>query len=186
MSGIASAMIINGVVLAAVLEADVGSHRKVGVLRIVRPLLMAAGIVPLYLKALTTHGTGLGLELIGAVAGLLAGLAAVKLTHVYRSSRTGKPVSRAGAAYAALWIATIGARSAFSFGSVHWFNAPLGHWMARHDVSVAAVTDSLILMAVAMVLTRTLGLALRAASLPAPAVTSAAATSVEARLATIG
>lgn len=185
MSGIASALIINGVVLAAVLEADLGAHRKVGRLRIVRPLLMAAGIVPLYLKAFATHGAGLGLELAGAAAGLLGGLAALALTQVYRSSRTGKPVSRAGAGYAALWIAIIGARSAFSYGSVHWFSAPLGHWMARHDVSVAAVTDALILMAVAMVLTRTLGLATRSASLPASDLPNAAAAAAESRLATI-
>jgi hypothetical protein len=169
MSGLTSAMIINGVVLAAVLEADVGSHRKVGRLRILRPLLTAAAIVPLYLKAFATHGDGLTLELIGAAAGLLAGLLAAGLTHVYRSPQTHKPVSRAGAWYAALWIIVIGARAAFSYGSVHWFSSPLGHWMARHDVSVAAVTDSLILMAIAMVLTRTINLGLRAAALtPAP------------------
>ena len=39
MSGLTTAMIINGVVLAAVLEADVGPHRTVGRLRILRPLL---------------------------------------------------------------------------------------------------------------------------------------------------
>jgi hypothetical protein len=172
MSGLTSAMIVNAVVLIAVLEADLGSHRKIGRLRIARPLLLAAGIVPLYLKAFATHGTGFGLELIGAAAGILAGVAAASLTHVYRSPETGKPVSRAGAAYAALWITAIGARAAFSYGSVNWFNAPLGHWMARHDVSVAAITDILILMAVGMLLARTIGLATRAASLTQRPVTS--------------
>jgi hypothetical protein len=167
MSGLTTAMIINGVVLAAVLEADVGVHRKVGRLRILRPLLMAAAIVPLYLKAFVTHGTGLGLELAGVALGLLGGLAAAALTRVYRSPKTGKPVSHAGVSYAALWIVIIGARAAFSYGSVHWFSSPLGHWMASHDVSVAAITDSLILMAIGMVLVRTIGLGLRAASLPA-------------------
>jgi hypothetical protein len=165
MSDLTSAMIVNAVVLAAVLEADLGAHRKVGRLRIARPLLLAAGIVPLYLKAFATHGTGLGLEVVGAVAGLLAGIAAASLTHVYRSPTTGKPVSRAGAGYAAMWILVIGGRAAFSYGSVHWFNAPLGHWMARHDVSVAAITDTLVLMAVAMLLARTVGLAIRAITL---------------------
>ena len=59
MSPLTQAMLINAVVLVAVLEADLGPHRKVGRLRIVRPLLMAGAIVPLYLTALTTHGTGL-------------------------------------------------------------------------------------------------------------------------------
>jgi hypothetical protein len=44
-----------GVVLVAVLEADLGAHRKIGWFRIVRPLLMAAAIAPLYLTALTTR-----------------------------------------------------------------------------------------------------------------------------------
>jgi hypothetical protein len=166
MSGVESAMIVNAVVLAAVLEADLGSHRKVGWLRIARPLFLAAGIVPLYLKAFATHGTGLGLEALGAAVGLLLGLAATSMTHVYRSRTTAKPVSRAGAGYAALWITVIGARAAFSYGSAHWFSAPLGHWMVSQDVSVAAITDSLILMAVAMLLARTMGLASRALSLP--------------------
>jgi hypothetical protein len=166
MSGLTTALIINGLVLAAVLEADVGPHRKIGAMRIVRPLLLAAGIIPLYLQALATHGAGLGLELVGAAAGLLGGLIALSLTQVYRSPTTGQPVSRAGAGYAALWVIIIGARSAFSYGSEHWFSGPLVRWMTRHDVSVAAITDALILMAVAMVLTRTIGLFLRARALP--------------------
>jgi hypothetical protein len=166
MSTLTSAMIVNAVVLAAVLEADLGPHRKIGAFRIGRPLLMAAAIVPLYLKAFASHGTGLGLELTGAVAGLLAGVAAASLTHVYRSPTTGQPVSRAGAGYAALWIAVIGARAAFSYGSVNWFGASLGRWMQSHDVSIAAITDTLILMAVGMLLARTLAMASRAITLP--------------------
>lgn len=167
MSDLTSAMIVNGVVLIAVLEADLGPHRAIGRFRILRPLLLAAGIVPLYLEALATSGTGLALEIVGTVAGLVAGLAATVLTHVYRSNSSGRPVSRSGTGYAALWIVIIGARAAFSWGSVHWYAPQLGHWMVRNNVSAAAITDSLILMAVAMLLTRTLGLAGRAAALPA-------------------
>ncbi|MDJ1138271.1 hypothetical protein [Streptomyces iconiensis] len=164
MSTIAQAMIINGVVLLAVLEADLGPHRKIGKLRILRPLLMAAAIVPLFLKNPATHGSGLALECAAAVAGLLVGLLAMAFTTVYRSPRTGAPVSRAGFAYAALWIVVIGARSAFSYGSEHWFGPQLGRWMADNQVSPDALTDALLLMAVAMTLTRTLGLARRASA----------------------
>jgi hypothetical protein len=65
-------------------------------------------------------------------------------------------------AYAALWVAVIAARSCFSIGAVHWFNHPLATWMASHQVTGAAITDTLIIMAVGMTLARTLGLALRA------------------------
>jgi hypothetical protein len=165
MSPLTQAMIVNAAVLIAVLEADLGPHRKIGRMRIVRPLLLTGAIVPLYLTALTTHGTGLTLEIAGAVAGLLLGLLATLLMTVYRSPKTGKPVSRAGAGYAGVWVAVIGARAAFSYGSSHWFRAQLGTWMNNHDVSVDAITNTLILMAVAMVLTRTIGMAARARAL---------------------
>ena len=166
MSTLDQALLINVIVLLAVLEADVGPHRKIGWFRIARPLVLAGAIIPIYLKSLTTHGTGLYLELAGTAAGIALGLTATGLMKVYRSPKTGRPVSRADFGYAILWIAVIGARSAFSYGSVHWFGPQLGTWMAAHHVSSAAITDTLILMAVGMLLTRTLGLALRAGTLP--------------------
>jgi hypothetical protein len=166
MSSLTQAMIINAAVLVAVLEADLGPHRKIGWFRIARPLLLSAGIVPLYLTALATHGTSLALEVAGAVAGLLTGLVAIATMTIYRSPRTGKPVSRAGFGYAALWIIVIGARAAFSYGATHWFSARLGTWMFHHQVSSDTITNTLILMAVAMLLTRTLGMAGRAGTLP--------------------
>ncbi|MGP0024870.1 MAG: hypothetical protein ACLPKE_16160 [Streptosporangiaceae bacterium] len=167
MSGLTDAMIINGAVLAVVLEADLGPHRKIGWFRIARPLVTAAVLVPIYFAGFSSHGTGLILELVATAAGLLLGVAVSALMRVYRSPRTGKPVSRAGFAYAALWIAVIGARAVFSWGSVHWFGPQLSSWMASNAVTVDALTDALLLMALAMTLTRTLGLVGRAARLPA-------------------
>ena len=53
----------------------------------------------------------------------------------------------------------IGARAAFSYGSSHWFHTELGTWMSAHDVSVNAVTNALILMAVARGCAGTVGMA---------------------------
>lgn len=167
-SQLTQAMIVNGVVLGAVLEGDLGSHRKIGPLRILRPALTAAGIVPLFIDPPVNHGAGLVLEIAGAVAGLFGGLAALGLMTVYRSPRTGRPVSHATTPYALLWIAVIGARAAFSYGSFHWFPRQLDHWCAVNQVTGAGITDALIFMAVAMTLTRTIGLGARAATL-APA-----------------
>lgn len=82
--------------------------------------------------------------------------------HVRREPATGRLVTRAGAGYAALWITVIAARSCFSIGAEHWFNHSLGTWMVNHQVTGAAITDALIVMAVAMTLARTLSLAVRA------------------------
>jgi hypothetical protein len=166
MSTLTQAEIVNVIVLAAVLEADLGSHRRIGKFRILRPVLTAALIIPMFLQQVATHGSGLTVELAGLAAGLLAGLLAVRLTRVYRSPRTGKPVSATGWPYAALWIAVVGARAAFSYGSTHWFAGNIAAWMVANHVSVAAITDGLIFMALAMVLTRTLSLAVRARRVP--------------------
>ena len=170
-SELTDAMIVNGVVLATVLATDLGSARKIGTMRLLRPVIAAAIIIPLFIKNPVTHGNGLTVEIAGTVAGLLVGLAAAALMGVYRSPETGRPVSRAGAPYAALWVIVVGARAAFSYGSVHWFQHPLVSWAIANQVSVAAITDGLIFMAVAMVLVRTIGLGLRASRLPAPALT---------------
>jgi hypothetical protein len=165
-SELTEAMIVNGIVLTTVLATDLGGARKIGPMRLARPAIAAAVIIPLFVQSPVTHGMGLLVELSGALAGLLVGLAAAALMGVYRSPATGKPVSRAGAAYAALWTAVIGARAAFSYGAVHWFAQPLVAWGIAHQVSVAAITDGLIFMAVAMVLVRTVGLGVRASRLP--------------------
>jgi hypothetical protein len=164
MSVLIDAEIVNALVLAAVLEADLGSHRKIGRFRILRPMLLTIAIVPIFLKAVSTHGGGLTVELAGAAAGLAGGLLALCLMKVYRSEKTGRPVSAAGGAYALLWIIVIGARALFSYGANHWFENQLGSWLTMHSIPSAAITDGLIFMAVAMVLTRAVGLAARARS----------------------
>jgi hypothetical protein len=168
-SPLTQAELINGVVLAAALHSDLGSHRKIGPVRVLRPLLTAFGVVPLFIDPVVESGDGLALELAGIALGLLGGLAALATTHVYRSPTTGKPVSRAGWPYALVWLVTVGARAAFSYGCFNWFPTQLATWCRAHQVTGAAITDALIFMAVAMMLTRTLGLVARAATLPGSA-----------------
>jgi len=166
MSPITEAMIVNGVVLFAVLEADLGPHRKIGKIRILRPLITIALVIPLFLDRPVTHGNGLLIELAGLAAGLLCGLVATVLMRVYRSPKTGKPVSAASFPYAVVWTVVVGARAAFSYGATRWFPAQLAQWCVAHQVTGAALTDGLIFMAITMVLIRTGGLAARAARLP--------------------
>ena len=82
-------------------------------------MIAAAVIIPFFVARPATHGMALAVEIAGITAGLLGGLAANALIGVYRSPTTGKPVSRAGLPYAIFWTAIIGARAAFSYGSVH-------------------------------------------------------------------
>jgi hypothetical protein len=169
LSELTEAMIVNGVVLATVLATDLGPARKIGPARLLRPVIAAAVIIPLFVDRPVTHGTGLVVELAGIVAGVLVGLAAAAMMGVYRHPQTGQPVSRAGVPYATLWTVVIAARAAFSYGSTHWFESSIVSWAIANQVSVAALTDGLIFMAIVMLLVRTIGLGYRASRLPAPA-----------------
>jgi hypothetical protein len=181
LSELSEAMIVNGVVLATVLATDLGPARKITRIRLLRPVIAAAVIIPFFAASPATSGMALAVEIAGIAAGLLCGLAANALIGVYRSPATGKPASRAGRPYAILWTAIIGARAAFSYGSAHWFTAPLVSWGIAHQVSVAALTDGLIFMAIAMILVRTVALAARAARLPAEVLEPRSAGKVAAR-----
>jgi hypothetical protein len=165
-SELTEAMIVDGAVLAAVLATDLGAARKIGPARLLRPVVTAAVIIPLFADQPVTHGNGLVVEIAGAVAGLLCGLAALALIKVYRSPGTGRPASRAGAPYAIFWTAVVGARAAFSYGAAHWFQPQIVSWAIANQVTEAAVTDGLIFMAIVMVLVRTAGLGVRASRLP--------------------
>jgi hypothetical protein len=167
MSPLTEAVIINGAVLISVLEGDLGPHRKIGRLRILRPLITVAVVIPLFINSPVTHGNGLLVELAGLAAGLLCGGIVSTLMRVYRSPKTGRPVSAAGLPYALAWTVVVGARAAFSIGATHWFPAQLDQWCLAHQVSGAAITDGLIFMALTMVLLRTTSLAARSRRLPA-------------------
>ena len=166
MSPLIQAMIINVAVLFAILESDLGPHRKIGAFRLVRAPLVIAAVIPLFLDRPVTHGNGLLVELAGLAAGLLGGLVVTTLMRVYRSPKTGRPVSAAGLAYAIVWTLIVAARAAFSIGAIHWFPTQLAQWCVTHQVTGAAITDGLIFMAITMVLVRTAGLAARATRLP--------------------
>jgi hypothetical protein len=152
-------LIVNIAVLFAVLEADLG-RRKITTFRILRPLFLAVVIIPLFIAHPATAGNGEIIEIVLAGLGALLGVvAAGRLMTIGFDHASQRCVSTAGAAYGAFWVAVIGTRLLFTYGANHWFNTQLGHWMATNGVSVDALTDALIFMAVAMAVTRTLRLA---------------------------
>src|ERR1700684_3134122 len=87
------ALIINAVVLFVVLKSDLGPRRTVTKFRILRPLVVAGAIVPLFIKHPQTSGTGLTLEIVAVAAGVTLGLLTAILMRVYRSPDTGEPVT---------------------------------------------------------------------------------------------
>jgi hypothetical protein len=89
--------------------------------------------------------------------GQLAG----SLFRVSYDDETNHAVSWAGAPYVLMWLIVTAARIYFTYGAEHVFGPQLGGWMAANQVTVGALTDSLIFVSLAMLLGRTTILAVK-------------------------
>ncbi|MET8627872.1 hypothetical protein ABZW30_29715 [Kitasatospora sp. NPDC004669] len=164
MTGFEQALLVNVAVLVTTLMADLGLKRVTRG-RLTRPLITAAAIVPLFMHTVFTNGIGLTVEVLGAAAGILLGLAAASRLKITRQASDGTVSTTGGWDYAAIWITVSAARTLFSYGASHWFTQSMGRWFVQHGAlptQVSAIaTNGLVLMAVAAVITRTVTLRLR-------------------------
>ena len=169
-----SQYLLNAALLAFVLGTNLGTRRLTR-RRLALPLLLV-GVVGLgFLQHVPTLGNDVTLEAVGALAGVVLGVLAGLLVRVGRDA-SGSVVTRAGAWYAALWVAVVGGRVVFAHGAGHWFGRAIGTFSMEHRITGAdAWTVAFVLMALAMVVARVAVTGVRAHGLSAARRTAAVA-----------
>ena len=153
---------------ALIIGLQVG-RRQLTVRRLLIPFL-AAGIVAFhYLHSVPTVGGNLDFEVSLSLAGALCGVLAGGLMSVERDETTGRIMTRGGLAYAALWIIIFGGRLAFAWAASHVWSHQVAQFSLQHAITgSAAWTAAFILMALSMVIARTVVVAARALLLIRP------------------
>jgi hypothetical protein len=158
-----SEYLLNFALLAFVLYSNLGT-KAVTRKRMVRPLIIVAITAATFLTSVPGAGNDRALEAVGLLSGVALGLVSALLVRVRWT--TAGVVTTAGAGFAALWIATIGGRIAFAYGADHWFSQGLVNFSRSHDITSSdAWAAAFVLMALAMVIARTVVTAAQAVRL---------------------
>lgn len=133
--------------------------------RIALPLVIVVGAGAYYLPGTPLGGGDGRLELSGVLAGAALGLLAAACVALRRAN-DGRVLMQAGWAYALVWVVAIGGRMAFAWAATGPMAQQIGRFSYEHQITGAAAwRAAFVLMALAMVIARTLVLAARAALL---------------------
>jgi len=158
----ATELIIFGGLAVLIIGTQVGRH-SLTLRRFLIPVLVAGVVGFNYLHSVPTAGGALDFEVILTLAGVACGALAGLLMRVERDAQTGRIVTQAGAAFAALWIIVLGGRLAFGWAATNIWQHQVMQFSIQHAItSSAAWTAAFVFMALAMVLTRTAIVAVRA------------------------
>jgi hypothetical protein len=149
--------------LATFIIATQMGRRRLSLRRLLLPFL-AVGIVGYhYLNSVPTVGGDLDFEVNLSIAGALCGVLAASLMTLERDAQTGRIVTQAGVAYAALWVLVFGGRLAFAWAASNLWSHQVMQFSLQHAITgSAAWTAAFVLMALSMVLARTVVTAVRA------------------------
>jgi len=155
--------VINAILVLMVLR-QVREH-QLDLRALAVPVLAVAAAAVFFLHSVPGGGSDIVLELAGVLAG--AGMGAVGgLATRLRTGADGRPLGRAGALAAGMWIGGVGARMAFAFAATHGAGPAIGRFSVAHQITGSdAWVAALVMMALADVLTRLVVVYLRGRSL---------------------
>ena len=118
------------------------------------PVLAVGCAAVLFLRSVPAGGSDLALDLLCVSAGAAMGTVGGLATRL-RLGSDGRPLGRAGALAAGMWIAGVGARMVFYFAATHGAGPAIAAFSISHHITgSAAWTAALVMMALADVLTR--------------------------------
>jgi hypothetical protein len=161
-------LLLNLGVLAFVLISGLGT-RPLNGRRFRLPIAIVVVVGLIFLRNVPTSGNDVTLEVILGILGVAFGGLAGSFMAVSRDSSTGSLITRAGAPYAIAWIAVIGARIFFSYGAKYLFANQIVTFSEVHSITgSSAWTAALVIMALAMVVTRVCVTGIKAAHHASP------------------
>jgi hypothetical protein len=149
-------------IAAVIILTQLGRH-SFTLRRFLLPLLVAGAVGYHYLfQGVASTSGARDFEILLTLAGIALGVLAVVLIRVERDPGTGQVVMEAGLIYAALWVTVFGGRLAFAWAATHIWQHQVAQFSIAHELTNAAWTVAFVLMAIAMVLARTIGVGARA------------------------
>ena len=118
------------------------------------PVLAVGAAAVFFLHSVPGGGSDIALELLGVLAGAAMGAVGGLATRLRRGA-DGRPLGRAGALAAGMWVAGVGGRMAFVFAATHGAGPAIGRFSITHHITgQGAWVAALVMMALADVLTR--------------------------------
>src|SRR5713101_7748283 len=118
------------------------------------PVLAVGCAAVLFLHSVPVGGNDIALELACVLAGAVMGAVGGLTTHL-RLGADGRPLGRAGALAASMWIGGVGARLVFAVAASNGAGPAIARFsIAHHITGSSAWVAALVMMALADVLTR--------------------------------
>lgn len=168
--GMREALILSGVLLTIVLFTQVGRHRF-GPVKLLLPVGFVLYVGYLILTDMAFTRPNITVASIGTGIGVAIGLLLLASMRVERDPGNRKAYTRAGLFYLAIWLVVLVGRLIFIWqvDTNDSFAKTFGEFMFDNGFDADGVAAFFVLMAMAMVLIRTIGVAIKVARMPATA-----------------